>query len=401
MKFVGTIPVFGEHDDATIQQIQRCADHPDVVAAALMADGHRGYSMPIGGVVTYRNSVSPSGVGYDAGCGNLAVRTEVLAADAPPMSYLMDRIYGEISFGMGRKNATPVDHPVLHESLWWEMPEIRNLRDLAAKQLGTVGSGNHYVDILADEDGLLWVAVHFGSRGVGHKIASGFLNLAAERKFMDKAPGESMDQPATVLSLDTDIGQRYYAAMALAGNYAYAGRETVVAQVLSILGNPTVTERVHNHHNYAFREMYGEEVVYTVRKGSTPSWPGQISFIGGSMGDVSYIVQGQESPLSAEAMYSTVHGAGRVMSRTAAAGRRDWKTGKIKTPGLVSQTMLDEWLTREGVTLRGGGLDESPHAYRRLPDVIKEQGDTIKILHTLRPLGVAMAGVDTHDAYKD
>jgi len=104
--------------------------------------------------------------------------------------------------------------------------------------------------------------------------------------------------------------------------------------------------------------------VYTVRKGATPSWPGQISFIGGAMGDVSYIVQGKESPLSAEALYSTVHGAGRVMSRTAAAGKRDWKTGQIKKPGLVSPQMMADWLVREGVTLRGGGLDESPS---RLP----------------------------------
>jgi tRNA-splicing ligase RtcB len=402
MQIIDHIPVFGQHDEATLAQIRRCADDERVAVAALMADGHKGYSMPIGGVIGYRNAVSPSGVGYDIGCGNKAVRTAIPAsAVLPDIGAVMDRISTEISFGVGRKNPTPVAHPVLDDPTWETVPEVRPLRDLAASQLGTVGSGNHYVDLLADEEGYLWVACHFGSRGFGHKVASGYLNLAAGRKFGDKAPGESMDQPATVLDLDTDLGQSYLLAMQLAGLYAYAGRSVVINQVLDILGNPRIHHVVHNHHNYAWQEQHGGEHLYVVRKGATPAAPGEQGFIGGSMGDVAYVVQGVDTETAATALHSTVHGAGRVMSRTAAAGKRDWKTGAIKKPGLVSPEMLQEWLEREHVTLRGGGLDEAPQAYRRLPDVIQAQGDTIEILHTLRPIGVAMAGAETVDPYKD
>jgi tRNA-splicing ligase RtcB (3'-phosphate/5'-hydroxy nucleic acid ligase) len=210
-----------------------------------------------------------------------------------------------------------------------------------------------------------------------------------------------MDQPATLLSLATPTGQDYFQAMQLAGEYAYAGREAVIAQVLGILGNPAVTDEVHNHHNFAWRERHAGEDVYVVRKGATPAWPGQRGIVGGSMGDVAYVVEGVASPLADAALHSTVHGAGRVMSRTEAAGKRKWGTNIVLRPGKVSPQMMAEWLEREGVTLRGGGLDESPHAYRRLPDVLAAQEGTVRVLHTLRPIGVCMAGADTVDPYKD
>ena len=144
-----------------------------------------------------------------------------------------------------------------------------------------------------------------------------------------------------------------------------------------------------------------------VRKGATPAFPGQLGFIGGSMGDDAVIVRGTESQdpvvrdTQAAALFSTVHGAGRVMSRTAAAGKRNRKTGKQISEGRVSPEMMQEWVARKGVQLRGGGLDESPHVYRRLPDVLAAQGGTIEVLHTLRPLIVVMAGADEFDPYKD
>jgi tRNA-splicing ligase RtcB (3'-phosphate/5'-hydroxy nucleic acid ligase) len=402
MRNVDGIAVFGEHDQATFDQIRRCAADAPVRGAALMADGHKGYSMPVGGVVAYAGAISPSGVGYDIGCGNEAVRTSLRAADVlPDINPLLDRIFSEVSFGVGRKNAHPIAAPVLEGPTWTDIPALRPLRQLAASQLGTVGSGNHYVDLLADEAGYLWVACHFGSRGFGYKTASGFLNLAAGRQFNDKAPGESMDQPATLLSLATPTGQDYFQAMQLAGEYAYAGRDAVVAQVLGILGNPAVTDEVHNHHNFAWLERHDGEDVYVVRKGATPAWPGQRGFVGGSMGDVAYVVEGVASPLADAALHSTVHGAGRVMSRTEAAGKRKWGTNIVLRPGKVSPQMMAEWLEREGVTLRGGGLDESPHAYRRLPDVLAAQEGTVRVLHTLRPIGVCMAGADIVDPYKD
>jgi tRNA-splicing ligase RtcB len=164
---------------------------------------------------------------------------------------------------------------------------------------------------------------------------------------------------------------------------------------------------VHNHHNFAWKETHEGEDLVVVRKGATPAFPGQMGFIGGSMGDDAVIVRGTLSAdpaveqIQKDALFSTVHGAGRVMSRTAAAGKRNRRTGKVLSEGRVTPEMMHSWVREKGVILRGGGLDESPHVYRRLPDVLAAQGNTIEVLHTLRPLIVVMAGADEFDPYKD
>jgi tRNA-splicing ligase RtcB len=194
--------------------------------------------------------------------------------------------------------------------------------------------------------------------------------------------------------------------MTLAGEYAYAGREWVARKTLEILGAREV-DLVHNHHNFAWREKHGDREYVVVRKGATPAFPGQRGFVGGSMGDDAVILEGAPSTdpgvteIQKAALFSTVHGAGRVMSRTEAAGKRNWRTKEIKSPGKVSWEMLRAWLEPRGVVLRGGGLDESPHAYRRLPEVLAAQGDTVRVVHTLRPLVVVMAGENEFDPYKD
>jgi len=178
------------------------------------------------------------------------------------------------------------------------------------------------------------------------------------------------------------------------------------AKVVSLLGGREL-ELVHNHHNFAWREEHDGEEVVVIRKGATPAFPGQKGFVGGSMGDDAVIVQGthaendKQSELQRDALFSTVHGAGRVMSRSAAAGKINRRTGKVIKPGAVSPRMMEDWVTQKGVILRGGGLDESPHVYRRLPDVLAAQKGTIEVLHTLRPLIVVMAGADLFDPYKD
>lgn len=272
----------------------------------------------------------------------------------------------------------------------------------ARAQLGTVGSGNHYVDVFADQDDRIWVGVHFGSRGFGHTVASAFLALGQGRQW-----GERVPEREVIFPLDSPLGQDYYGLMKLAGRYAYAGREWVVRKVVSLVGGREL-ELVHNHHNFAWREThYGEDYI-VVRKGATPAFPGQMGFIGGSMGDDAVIVRGAEpepgsqiEAIQKEALYSTVHGAGRVMSRTAARGKVKRRTGKVIRPGRVSPEMMHSWVREKGVILRGGGLDESPHVYRRLPDVLAAQGGTIEVLHTLRPLVVVMAGPDVFDPYRD
>ena len=398
--------VFGEHEPKTIQQLEDVASRAE--RAALMADGHLGYVMPIGGVAAYKEQVSVVGVGFDIACGNAAIRTDLkytpeLASQLPAVA---DEIWDVISFGMGRKNRAddaPTDHALFQSPSWDALPSHARdgLRSKARAQLGTVGGGNHYVDVFADENGDIWVGVHFGSRGFGHTVASGFLAIGQGEKWGTRVPEREV-----LLDLGKPTGHDYWALMTLAGEYAYAGREWVARKVVSILGGQEL-ELVHNHHNFAWREEHDGDTVIVVRKGATPAFPGQKGFIGGSMGDDAVIVRGtaggdeQMETLQREALYSTVHGAGRVMSRTEAAGKRNWRSGKILKPGKVSPRMMQDWVREKGVILRGGGLDESPHAYRRLPSVLEAQRGTIEILHTLRPLIVVMAGDDVFDPYKD
>ncbi len=397
--------IFGTHDELTQIQLAKVAERARKVA--LMADGHVGYVMPIGGVAAYDNAVSVVGVGFDIACGNAAIRTDrTLDELAPALPALADEIAATVSFGVGRKNRAgdaPTDHPLFDEAAWQAVPPKHRqaLHTKARQQLGTVGSGNHYVDVFADETGAIWVGVHFGSRGFGHTVASNFLALGQGASW-----GERVPEKEVLLPLDQHLGHDYWELMELAGRYAYAGREWVARKVVSLLGG-TELELVHNHHNFAWKETHDGEELVVVRKGATPAFPGQLGFIGGSMGDDAVIVRGTESPdpavqeTQAAALFSTVHGAGRVMSRTAAAGKRNRKTGKQISEGKVSPEMMQEWVARKGVQLRGGGLDESPHVYRRLPDVLAAQGGTIEVLHTLRPLIVVMAGADEFDPYKD
>jgi tRNA-splicing ligase RtcB len=188
--------------------------------------------------------------------------------------------------------------------------------------------------------------------------------------------------------------------MRLAGRYAYAGRDWVCAEVARILG-ANILDEVHNHHNFAWKEQHGGEDYWVVRKGATPAFPGQRGFVGGSMGDISVVLEGVESEESQTALYSTIHGAGRVMSRTKARGKQNYHTKKVISPGLISREMMQEWVAGKGVELRGAGVDESPHCYKRLPEVLEHHAGTVRVLHTLTPLGVAMAGEDEIDPYKD
>ncbi|HSM36111.1 MAG TPA: RtcB family protein [Longimicrobiales bacterium] len=394
--------VFGTHDQNTLDQLADVAERAE--RAALMADGHLGYVMPVGGVAAYRDRASVTGVGFDIACGNAAILTDLRSGHIEPhRDALADQIQRAISFGIGRSNRAddaPIDHPLFEDPAWDAVPGQREreaLREKARAQLGTVGSGNHYVDVFVDEADRVWVGVHFGSRGFGHTVASGFLALAQGKPWGARVP-----ETEALLELSAPLGDAYWSLMNLAGRYAYAGREWVARKVVLLLGGEEL-DLVHNHHNFAWRERHGGEDLVVVRKGATPAFPGQRGFIGGSMGDDAVIVRGADGDSATQqaALYSTVHGAGRVMSRTEAAGKRDRRTGRVKRPGKVTPAMMERWLREKDVVLRGGGLDESPHAYRRLPDVLAAQGDTIEVLHTLRPRIVVMAGPNEFDPYRD
>ncbi len=374
------LKVFGEHDANTLAQMKNCMAVGNVVAGVICADGHLGYAQPVGGVIAYEKQISISGVGFDIGCGNMAVRLDT------PFTSIHDRlgtiirdVHNVISFGVGRTNDERVEHELFDDADAWRESDMGEYRAKAVTQLGTVGSGNHYVDLMRDEEGFVWIGVHFGSRGLGHTSATRYLKAAGGQ--------DGINVPPAVIDEDSEIGRRYIAAMELAGRYSYAGREWVTERVRKIIGG-NVTDMVHNHHNYAWRENHGGKDLWVVRKGATPAFPGQRGFVGGSMGDDAVILEGIDSPAAKASLYSTVHGAGRLFGRKEAKRR-------------FTREQMDKWLNDRGVTLIGADLDESPMAYRRLPDVLAQHEGTVKVLHTLRPFAVAMAGEGEFDPFKD
>lgn len=386
--------VYGQHDENTLQQMETCMTTGSAVAGVLCADGHLGYAHPIGGVVGYTDHISISGVGFDIACGNMAIRLDTRFTDIGDRTRtILEDISKVVSFGVGRTNDERVEHELFDSPLWDEAG-VPELKAMAHNQLGTVGSGNHYVDLFEDGEGFVWIGVHFGSRGLGHKITTKYLTAAGAK--------DGMLVPPALLERDTDLARGYLAGVELGGLYAYAGREWVVETVRKIVGGAE-TFRVHNHHNFAWHETHGGIDMWVVRKGATPAFPGQYGFVGGSMGDDAVILRGVDNSQAVDSLYSTVHGAGRIMSRTEARGRfvKDPVTGKKeRQPGRVRHDEWQKWIGDRGVTLIGADLDEAPQAYRRLPDVLAAHAETIEIMHTLRPFGVIMAG-DVADPYKD
>lgn len=436
--------VYGEGDARAISQMESCLRVGSAVAGAMMGDHHVGYSQPIGGVVAYSDHLSPAGAGVDLGCGVTGFKTNI-QADEIDAGEMMDEIVKRISFGVGRSADFEVDHPVLDQIKSAEWGPQRELYDKAAAQLGTVGSGNHYVNLLADEsDGSLWISAHFGSRGFGAITASHFIKLAEELRDAESGENEEEFKSPGLLDASSEEGESYWAAMNLAGEYAKAGREIVCGQVLDVLGGELLYQ-ANESHNLIWREEISGRELYVVRKGATPSNPGTHGVIGGSMEGPTVIVEGRDDAIEARAraLNSTVHGAGRVMSRTAAKGkvktRKSYKcescgyeipageykqgSSKSKKPGstcpahgsslrkrvwtevikegAVDFAAVQERMARKGIELRGAGADESPEVYKDLDRVLEAHSSQIKILHRLRPIGVAMAGPETVDPYKD
>jgi tRNA-splicing ligase RtcB len=449
-------PEGAPHDKETVQQLRTCMDAGNAVGGVLCADGHRGYSQPIGGVVAYPDYISPSGVGYDIGCGNKAVATSLLYSDIrADLPRIMDEIQRRVAFGIGQPNEEEVkDHPVFDAINRAEYRPLHGLLGKARKQLGTVGAGNHYVDLFAEEGtDRVWIGVHFGSRGFGHTVASGFLALAQGQPFDGRAPEGEMDSPPVLLHAESSLGHMYLDSMRVAGEYAYAGRDVVVGKVLEILGSPDVLKSVHNHHNFAWRENHGGVDCWVVRKGATPLFPGQEGFVGASMGENAVIIEGYDTgtefsensvrtnTLGEDSLYSAPHGAGRVMSRTEAAGksRKRWycrscgwtqgagvaspvggnqpkdqarcpsckRVGNLNKKwvqmkkGRIDWRLVQSAVASVGVELRGGAADEAPAAYKRLPEVLQAHAPYVQINHQLRPIGVVMASADTFDPFKD
>jgi tRNA-splicing ligase RtcB (3'-phosphate/5'-hydroxy nucleic acid ligase) len=392
MKEIDGIPVWGNPLPEAVSQMKEAMKY-EAVYGALMADHHIGYSVPVGGVIAYEGKICVNGVGFDIACGNKAVLVDAPSEEIKSNIYrTMNEVQKHISFGVGRKNNETVEHSLFDDDVWNELQILRDLKDKARLQLGTVGSGNHYVDIFTDELNRIWIGVHFGSRGLGHSICTHFIKQAGGKDGVHAVP--------VVLDETSDLGEQYLKCMELAGRYAYAGRNWVCDRVARIL-RASIIDECHNHHNFAWKERHFGKDLWVVRKGATPAFPGQKGFVGGSMGDISVILEGVESVESTQSLNSTIHGAGRLLGRTQAKGKTCRKTGKQLTEGLVKREEHDAWMQKAGVQLRGGDLDESPYAYKRIEEVLRHHSKTIKILHTLTPIGVCMADDRTFDPYKD
>jgi tRNA-splicing ligase RtcB len=396
------VHILGDHDDKTIQQLEQCVAIEEGAKGVLCADGHLGYSMPIGGVVAYRDHVSPSGVGFDIGCGNKAARTNLNYEDvAKDLPRIMDEVFERISFGVGRKDGKARDHPVIDEIRHAPFAPQRELAKTAAQQLGTVGAGNHYVDLFRDEGDRIWVGVHFGSRGFGHKTASGFLAPRPRPPVRGAGERGRDDDPAGRVPASSELGRSYVEAMTLAGRYATPAA-TWSSPRCSTSSAPSRTSRSTTTTTSAGQKNT-RATAWVVRKGATPAFPGQLGFVGATMGEPAVILEGVESPASKAALYSTVHGAGRRCRapRPPARWAREWKCGVRECPALghpprlpgrrtlprapegedaqapgpikpgrIDFATVQQELAAKGIELRGGAADEAPAAYKRLDEVL-------------------------------
>jgi tRNA-splicing ligase RtcB len=357
---------------------------PISVAGALMPDAHVGYGLPIGGVLATDNTVIPYAVGVDVACRMRLSLYEVSPHLMGQKKALFENaLWEQTAFGMGSewKGTKRAEHAVLDDPAWEATKLLQNLKDNAARQLGTSGTGNHFVEwgtfrlhepLLGLQPGeYLALLSHSGSRSVGYKIADRYSKLAMElHPDLDKTA-----RHLAWLSLDSEAGQEYWLSMELAGRFASANHYIIHHRVAKAVGLKEAAV-VENHHNFAWKEKLPDgRTVIVHRKGATPASVGVLGVIPGSMGDAGYVVRGRGL---SESLESASHGAGRLMSRKAALNS-------------ISRSARDEYLKERGVTLLGGGLDESPQAYKPIDSVIAAQHDLVDILGKFTPKIVRMA----------
>ncbi len=379
-------PIWGidQIDPEAIRQMENAMRLPVTVTGALMPDAHVGYGLPIGGVLATENVVIPYAVGVDIAC-----RMRLSIYEVSPhllgqkKGMFENALWEETAFGMGAKwtGSKKAQHKVLDDDAWYATRQLKTLKDTAMNQLGTSGTGNHFVEwgsftlhepLFGLQPGeYLALLSHSGSRGVGAKVADRFSKIARE-KHPDLDPSV---KHLAWLSLDSEDGQEYWLSMELAGRFASANHYIIHKRLAAAVGLKEAAV-VENHHNFAWHETLpdGRNVVVH-RKGATPAGKGVFGIIPGSMGDAGYLVRGRgvENSLS-----SASHGAGRLMSRRAAINS-------------ISRSARDEYLKERGVTLLGGGIDESPQAYKPIEEVIAAQHDLVDVLGKFTPRIVRMA----------
>jgi tRNA-splicing ligase RtcB len=376
-------PTWGSDIDAGAHvQMEQACRLPMAVAGALMPDAHVGYGLPIGGVLALENAVVPYAVGVDIAC-----RMKLSVVDIPPIELInRGNRFEEVlqrgtRFGIGCEHEKPQDHAVLDRD--WEITRVtREKKDIARRQLGTSGSGNHFVEFgtlrLAHDAPDLGLSAgeytallsHSGSRGPGAAVCSVYSSIA--RAKLPKKYQETFGYLAW-LELDSDEGQEYWAAMELMGEFAAANHDVIHRLVTKLLG-ARVIAGVENHHNFAWKEIHQGKELTVHRKGATPAGPGVLGVIPGSMATPGFVVRGLGN---AESLHSASHGAGRCMSRKAARDKYRWNAVRND-------------LAKRGVRVLSAGADEAPGVYKDIHRVMAAQSDLVEIVAQFDPKIVKM-----------
>ena len=381
-----------EIDQGACQQMADACRLPMAKAAALMPDAHHGYGLPIGGVLACENAVVPYAVGVDIACRMRLSITDLnpslLEENNPEQCRELDRsLHKGTLFGAGkgwqRSAGGPRNHAVMDDD-WTITAVTRQAKDRAWQQLGTSGSGNHFVEwglveLPNDEFGLAagrYVALlsHSGSRGAGAQVCRRYTEIA-QKSLPARYRNDKRMRHLAWLDLDSEVGQEYWLAMNLMGRYAAANHEVIHRSVIRLAGAKSIAT-VENHHNFAWKEEIDGQQVIVHRKGATPAHVGELGVIPGSMADPAFIVRGKGNPLSVN---SASHGAGRCMSRTAAKQAFQWKK-------------WNDHLKKRNVRLLAGGLDEVPGAYKNIHSVMEAQLDLVDAIGTFHPKIVMMCG---------
>ena len=361
-------------ENGALQQAKNLANLPFAYKwISIMPDSHQGFGMPIGGIMATKRIIVPNAVGKDIGCGMCAVKTPLTEIDTETLKKIMDEIRKVIPVGFGhhkeKQNIDLMPHlPDVAPIAWKE-------RENALTQIGTLGGGNHFIEIQKGSDGHIWIMVHSGSRNFGLKIADYYNKLAISfnEKWYSKIPKE---WELAFLPIESEEGNAYYNEMKCAVEFALANRKLMMDRIKDIFGRITqygFEPMINIAHNYASLENHFGENVLVHRKGATLARKGTIGIIPGSMGTASYIVEGLGNKESFE---SCSHGAGRKMSRKKAIETLDLEKEQKKMEGII------------GAPRSQGELEEAPGAYKDISEVMANQDDLVKILVELKPLAV-------------
>ena len=381
LKEDGALPIkmwLTELEPSALEQAQALARLPFAFHhIALMPDAHTGFGMPIGGVLATEDVVVVNAVGVDIGCGVNAVKSDVLIESATydKVKQVIGRLRKTIPVGRNSQ-PHPVDVKRMPSRSPPELPVILKEYEHARMQMGTLGGGNHFVELQAGDDGFVWLMLHSGSRNLGHSIGTHYHELAVKEL---KLYPSRIPQDLAPLSVDSKSGQSYLKEMNWAMEYAFSNRKMMMENfqdaVREVFGGARFAEMINIAHNFASPETHFERKVWVHRKGATWAKEGMFGIVPGSQGTASYVVKGKGNKESFE---SCSHGAGRTMSRSDARKNLKMEDEIKRMEGIVNSIAYD------GVK----ALDEAPSAYKDIETVMSNQADLVEPVVRLRPLGV-------------